>query len=57
MKKKFTRNDKIVFVLRNISILIHAKDLKTFRKTWRDLGYDVEIVGINFDKRNLIPIL
>ncbi len=53
---KFTRNDKIFFVLRNISILMHLKELISFKKTWNDLGYSVEIVGIDFRRNDLISI-
>ncbi len=54
--EKFTRNDKIFFVLRNISILMHLKELISFKKTWNDLGYNVEIVGIDFERKDLITI-
>ena len=53
---KFTQNDKIFFVLRNISILMHLKELISFKKTWNDLGYSVEIVGIDFRRNDLISI-
>jgi len=54
--EKFTQNDKIFFVLRNISILIHLKELISFKKTWKDLGYNVEILGIDLKRKDLIPI-
>jgi len=53
---KFTRSDKIFFVLRNISILMHLKELISFKKTWKDLGYNVEILGIDFKRKDLISI-
>ncbi len=54
--EKFTRSDKIFFVLRNISILMHLKELISFKKTWKDLGYDVEILGIDFKRKDLISL-
>ncbi len=54
--EKFTQNDNVFFVLRNMSILMHLKELISFKKTWKDLRYNVEILGINFDKKSLIPI-
>ena len=54
--EKFTQNDKVFFVLRNISILMHLKELISFKKTWKDLGYKVEILGIDFKRKDLIPI-
>ncbi len=54
--EKFTQNDKIFFVLRNISILMHLKELISFKKTWKDLGYNIEILGIDFKRNDLIPI-
>jgi len=54
--EKFTQNDKVFFVLRNISILIHLKELISFKKTWKDLGYKVEILGIDFNRKDLISI-
>lgn len=54
--EKFTQNDKVFFVLRNISILMYLKDLISFKKTYKDLGYNVEIFGIDFDNGELIPI-
>jgi len=48
------KNDKIFFVLRNISILMHLKELISFKKTWKDLN--VEILGIDFKRKDLIPI-
>ena len=44
--EKFTQSNKISFVLRNVSILIHLKDLMSFKRAWRDSGYDVKILGI-----------
>ncbi len=45
----------VVVILRNISILMHLKELISFKKTWKDLGYKVKILGIDF-KGELIPI-
>ena len=56
MEKKFTRNDDVFFVLRNISILIHLRDLITFKRTWKSLKYNVDILGIDFNSGELIPI-
>ena len=53
--EKFTQNDEVFFVLRNISILMHLKELISFKKTWKDLGYKVKILGIDF-KGELVPI-
>ncbi len=54
--EKFTQNDRVFFVLRNMSILMHLKELISFKKTWRDEGYSVELLGINFDEENLVSI-
>ncbi len=54
--EKFSQNDKVFFVLRNISALIHLKELISFKKTWKDLGYSVEILGIDFERRELVTI-
>jgi len=54
--KKFSQGEKVFFVLRNISILMHLKDLISFKKTWANKNYNVEIFGIDFKNRELIPI-
>ncbi len=38
------------------SILMHLKELISFKKTWKDLGYNIEILGIDFKRNDLIPI-
>lgn len=54
--EKFSKGEKVFFVLRNISIIMHFRDLAIFRNTMRKRGYDVEIFGIDFEKEKLIPL-
>ena len=54
--RKFRRGEKVYFVLRNVSILLHLRDLLTFRKDWRDEGYNVEIFGLDLEAKELIPL-
>ena len=56
--RKFSKskNEKVFFVLRNISILMYLRELIDFKRIWKEEGYDVNIVGINFEKNELIPI-
>jgi len=54
--EKFGRGEKVYFVLRNVSILLHLRDLLTFRKDWRDEGYDVEIFGLDLEAKELVPL-
>ena len=54
--EKFGRGEKVYFVLRNVSILLHLRDLLTFRKDWRDEGYNVEIFGLDLEAKELIPL-
>jgi len=50
------KGKKISFVLRNISMLIHLKDLISFVNTQRRSGINVKIFGIDFNKKELTPI-
>lgn len=54
--EKFSPGEKVFFVLRNVSMLIHLGELRNFRRTWRRMGYDVELFGIDFEGGRLIPI-
>lgn len=36
--------------------MMHSKDLSIFRNTWRKMGYDVEIFGIDFEKEKSVPL-
>ena len=54
--EKFSKGEKVYFVLRNVSILMHLRELMSFKKSWKKMGYDVEIFGIDFDNERLIPI-
>ncbi|MDF2955134.1 MAG: hypothetical protein OD815_000750 [Candidatus Alkanophagales archaeon MCA70_species_2] len=56
IQEKFRRGEKVYFVLRNVSILLHLRDLLTFRKDWRDEGYNVEIFGLDLEAKELIPL-
>jgi hypothetical protein len=35
---------------------MHLKELISFKKTWKDLGYNVELFGIDFKRKDLIKI-
>lgn len=54
--KKYSSNSKIRFVLRNITILLHLRELLIFKETWRKEEYDIEIFGIDMKEEKLIPI-
>ncbi|GEM_PF-2269876 len=54
--KKYNKNEKVYFVLRNLDILRHLSKLSTFRTNWRKAGYEVEFFGLDLDKEELVPV-
>lgn len=46
----------IRFVLKPTSILLHLRDLMSFKSHWRKRGKNVEIFGIDVKKKDLVPI-
>jgi hypothetical protein len=46
----------IYFVLRPISILLHSRDLLTFKNDWKKQGKNVEIYSISIEGEELVPI-
>lgn len=54
--KKYNKNEKVYFVLRNLDILRNLPILSTFRTNWRKARYEVEFFGLDLDKEELVPL-
>ncbi|MEA2032536.1 MAG: hypothetical protein U9N41_03005 [Euryarchaeota archaeon] len=53
---KYSKGEKVYFVLKNVDILRNLSLIASFRRVWRKAGYKVEFFGLDFDEQKLVPL-
>lgn len=54
--KKYGKQEKVYFVVRNLDILRNLPLFLSFKKDWIKAGYKVEFFGLDLDKEKLVPL-